>query len=301
MAPFGLRVRVSTRLRAWPMSVLTALLFLAMVAATLIATSVPAWADPPVVTTGDAVAQGTGATVTGTVSDTGLSPSVSFSTDPSLAGATTVAARTTGNNGAGTDTVAAELIQLQLGTDYYYRVQASDQTETTCGEIKKLHTWSLVLKLKGKVKIAPNHSPRPQDRLWPHATIYFRANNDLLFPLTGTVTITGSKILGNRAQSQATRAGAGVGPRFVRCRAKVGNGKASCRVRLRPGRWRFVGEFVGPGQVGSGVSSPWAVRVRGRERRDGLGDLSTMGGDALRFSLQPLHDPPPHHTAQGLL
>lgn len=230
-----------------------------LLAGLLIIGAAPASADPPVATTGEAAPAGTGATVTGTVSGgAGLSPSVSFSTDPSLAGATTVAARTIDKNAAGTDTVAAELLQLQLGTDYYYRVQASNQTQTACGEIKKLHTWSLVLRLTGKVKIAPNHSPRSQARL------YFQASNDLLAPLTGTVTITGSTISGNKTSSRAARTTGRAGPRFVRCRAKVGNGKASCRVRLRPGRWRLVAAFAGDGQTGSGTSSPWEVRVRQR-------------------------------------
>lgn len=232
----------------------------ALVAAgSMIAGASPASADPPTATTGDAVAKGTGATVTGTVSGAGLSPSVSFSTDPSLAGATTVPARTIGNNGAGTDTVQTELLQLQLGADYYYRVQASDQTQTVCGEIKKLHTWSLVLKLKGKVKIAPNHSPRPTARL------YFTATNDLLAPLGGTVTITGSTISGNRALARTGRAAAaGSSPRRVLCRAKVRKGKATCQVRLRPDRWQLVGAFVGKGLTGSGVSAPREVNVRVR-------------------------------------
>lgn len=237
-----------------------------MTAGSLIAIASPASADPPAATTGDAVAAGTGATVTGTVSGSGLSPAVSFSTDPSLAGATTVPARTIGDNGAGTQTVQTELLQLQLGTDYYYRVQASNQTQTVCGEIKKLRTWSLVLKLKGKVKIAPNHSPRSEARL------YFTATNDLLAPLGGTVSITGSTISGNRALTEprgATMTGpaanaAGNSTRRVLCRVKVRNGQGSCQVRLRAGRWRMVGAFVGNGLAGSGISAPWEARVRAR-------------------------------------
>ncbi len=236
----------------------TATIAALLAAGSLIAGASPASADPPTATTGEAAAQGTGATVTGTVSGAGLSPSVSFSTDPSLTGATTVPARTVGNNGAGTDTVQTELLQLQLGTDYYYRVQASNQTQTVCGEVKKLHTWSLILKLKGKVKIAPNHSPRPTARL------DFTATNDLLAPMSGTVTITGSTISGNRALPEPGRAAAGSSPRRVLCHAKVRNGRASCQVRLRAGRWRLVGAFAGNGVTGSGVSAPREVNVRVR-------------------------------------
>ncbi len=232
-----------------------------MAAALVIGSAPVARADPPAATTGAASAQGTGASVTGTVTGAGISPTVAFSTDPGLAGATTVPARATGDNGAGTQTVQAELVQLQLGTDYYYRVQASDQTQTVCGEIKKLHTWSLVLKLRGKVKIAPNHSPRPTARL------FFGATNDSLSPMTGTVTITGTTIMGNnRVAGAGPPRSAPRGPdvRRVLCRAKVRAGKASCRVRLRPGRWRIVGAFVGTGLIGSGVSAPREVNVRPR-------------------------------------
>lgn len=239
-----------------------ALVLLPVTAALVISSAGAAPADPPAATTGAASAQGTGATVTGTVTGAGLSPAVAFSTDPGLAGATTVPARTTGDNKAGTQTVQTELLQLQLGTDYYYRVQASNQTQTVCGEIKKLRTWSLVLKLRGKVKVAPNHSPRPTTRL------YFAASNDLLAPMTGTVTITGTTIMGNsRAASLVgppTQAVRSPSQRRVLCRAKVRKGKASCQVRLRPARWRMVAAFVGDGWNGSGISAPREVAVRAR-------------------------------------
>jgi hypothetical protein len=211
-----------------------------------------------VATTGQATAVvGLAATIAGSVTPCGASvvAGVIYGTDPALLTgnkSVTVPGTITGSTKI---LIKARLRHLKLATSYHYRTWAADISGTALGDIKTFKTSDIMM--TGPT-ISNNHSdPSPMESL----SFNFQKVPLDTRSLSGTLTVTGTRIGNNQqrfTQSRAVQSRA-----TVMCRVKVRHGQARCKLALAHSRWRLNIRFVGRGDLGSRTFPSRIIRGTG--------------------------------------